>query len=119
VDYDEGTCSTYDQGSPLSVSVHTCAASEPRAALASRLGLADSSRYDAAMPEHRTRWSIEEIADSFIVRDATGRVLGQFHFYNKPDRLAPNHLTRDEAKSRAANFAKLPGLLRKRRKQIL
>ena len=63
----------------------------------------------------RTRsWSVEERAESFIVRDVSGRRLGDFHFYLKPDRLAPNHLTRDEARLRAVNFAKLPGLLARR-----
>ena len=54
--------------------------------------------------------SIEEHNDScYIVRDATGQALGYFYFEDEPGRRsAAKLLTRDEARGRAENFAKLP-----------
>jgi hypothetical protein len=56
-------------------------------------------------------WSVEEHGDSFIVKDATGQVLGYSYF---EDGLWPwytKQLTKDEARKVAANIAKLPDIL--------
>jgi hypothetical protein len=78
-----------------------------------------------AAPIRRTRgmiarrsappWSVDELVERFVVRDANGHALAHVYFEEKPERRAAAHmLNRDEARRIAAHIAKLPELLASR-----
>ena len=60
-------------------------------------------------------WSIEELDECFIVRDADGQALGYFCFDEEQQSPAiDRRLTCDDARRMAMNFAKLPDLVASR-----
>jgi hypothetical protein len=64
-------------------------------------------------------WSIDELMESFVVKDATGQVLAYVYFEDEPQRkLSMKRLSRDEAFRIAVNIAKLPRVPRQILKDI-
>jgi hypothetical protein len=62
-------------------------------------------------------WAVEDHNDvCFIVKDRNGRVLAYVYYEEEPGRrAAANLMTKDEARRIAANFAKLPDLVKRPR----
>jgi hypothetical protein len=74
------------------------------------------------MPKRRLfppPWSVEEMQESFVIKDADGQQLAYIYFEDEPQRqTSMKRLSRDEAFLLAVNIAKLPRVPRQILKDI-
>jgi hypothetical protein len=64
-------------------------------------------------------WTIDELTESFVVKDGTGQALAYVYFEDEPQRqMSMKRLSRDEAFLVAVNIAKLPRVPRQILKDI-
>jgi hypothetical protein len=68
------------------------------------------------MPQRRfpPPWSIDQLDECFIVRDADGQALGYFYFEEQQSPAIDKRLTLDDARRMAVNFAQLPDVVASR-----
>jgi hypothetical protein len=69
----------------------------------------DPARMLAGFP---APWTVCETTGEFIVTDASGRTLAHFYWWGDG---TPALLTRDQARSLAEKFAKIPSVMAQRR----
>lgn len=70
--------------------------------------------YDPGPRRFPAPWAVEQNAESFIVRDATGLPLAYLYIEDDNERRSHmNRLTRDEGHRIATGIARLPALLGK------
>ncbi len=81
-----------------------------------RRGIPDEGGANDGQAWFRRLWSVEDIGAAFVVKDSTELKLAYVYYEKEPGRRSSAKLlTRDEARRIAANIAKLPGLLVRKR----
>jgi hypothetical protein len=72
------------------------------------------SRAPATRRRFPPPWRVEEITESFCIRDDSSQALSYVNFEDESQRqMSMKRLSKDEARCIAANIAKPPDLLRK------